>query len=229
MGKCKSIRNQPRAVSACSFREWHCRIRGRMHDDFARVAIDKPGFELDANELRANEINQHLEWIRGRSINANLVYFSGSFVRTDFPFSGRVVRGDASQPSGSQWTSIASTNVQGTGTAPHTDSRALAFTAGSRLIEGDDGGIYELPVANVGSEGMIVGGVGSEWRSLNGNLADSEMHSMAYDPVSRIFFGGAQDTGFQNQLTPGLALRPSVLDGRKLSMAMEALPRSSPS
>ena len=137
--------------------------------------------------------------------NANLIYFSGSFVRSDFPFSGRVVRGDSSQPSGSQWTSIASTNVQGTGTAPHTDSRALAFTAGSRLIEGDDGGIYELPVANVGSEGMIVDGVGSEWRSLNGNLADSEMHSMAYDPVSRIFFGGAQDTGFQNQLTPGLA------------------------
>ncbi len=136
--------------------------------------------------------------------NSNLVYLSGYYIRTGMPFSGRIVRGDASLAPGSQWVSIASTSGQGTGTAPHTDSRLVAFTAGNHLVEGDDGGIYELPIANTGCEGAIVDETGSQWRSLNGNLLDSEMHSMAYDRVSRIFIGGAQDTGFFEQLTSGL-------------------------
>src|SRR5262249_21917183 len=74
-------------------------------------------------------------------LNPNLVYLSGLFVRADFPYSGRVVRGDASLSPGTQWTSIASTNGTGNGTAPHTDSRALIFDAANQLIEGDDGGI----------------------------------------------------------------------------------------
>src|SRR5256885_6709021 len=85
--------------------------------------------------------------------NSNLVYLSGLYTHTPFPYEGRVVRGNAAAADGSQWSSIASTNVQGVGTAPHTDSRALAMTIGNRLIEGDDGGIYELNIANVGSEG----------------------------------------------------------------------------
>lgn len=137
--------------------------------------------------------------------NPNLVYLSGLFTRTNFPYSGRVVRGDASRAAGSQWTPIASTKVQGQGTAPHTDSRVLVFMSNSHLLEGDDGGIYELPVADTGSQGMPSAGKGSKWRSLNGNLANSEMHSMAYDRVSRILIGGAQDTGFQEQLEPGVA------------------------
>lgn len=137
--------------------------------------------------------------------DANVVYLSGLFTRANFPFSGRVVRGNASLAAGSQWVSIASTQGQGTGTAPHTDSRCLVFTAGSRLIECDDGGIYELNIADVGSEGTGTGG-GGTWRSLNGNLQNAEMHSMAYDRVNRAFIGGTQDCGFQEQLTPGLAL-----------------------
>ena len=134
--------------------------------------------------------------------NSNIVYLSGLFTRTNFPFSGRVVRGDASLAAGSQWVAIASTGGLGVGTAPHTDSRVMVFNAGNRLIEGDDGGIYELNIANVGSEGNGAGG-GGMWRSLNGNLHVSEMHSMAYDRVARIVVGGAQDTGFQEQLTSG--------------------------
>ncbi len=134
--------------------------------------------------------------------NSNLVYLSGLFTRSTFPFSGRVVRGDASLAAGSQWVPIASTGSLGVGTAPHTDSRAIAFSAGNRLIEGDDGGIYELNIANVGSEGNGAGG-GGMWRSLNGDLHVSEMHSMAYDRVARIVIGGAQSTGFQEQLTSG--------------------------
>ena len=133
----------------------------------------------------------------------NVVYLSGLFTRAGFPFAGRVVRGDASKPAGSQWTSIASIQSLGTGTAPHTDSRWLAFTAGNRLIECDDGGIYELDIADVGSEGTGTND-GGTWRSLNGDLRVSEMHSMAYDRLTRTFLGGAQDTGFQEQLLPGL-------------------------
>lgn len=136
-------------------------------------------------------------------VNSNICYLSGLFVRTSFPYSGRVVRGNASLVAGSQWTSIASTGGLGVGTAPHTDSRVLAFNAGNRLIEGDDGGVYELNIANVGSEGDGAGG-GGMWRSLNGDLRDCEMHSVAYDRVSRIFIGGSQDTAFQEQQTPGI-------------------------
>lgn len=135
--------------------------------------------------------------------NSNICYLSGLYVRAAFPFSGRVVRGNASLATGTQWTSIASTGVQGVGTAPHTDSRVLAFNAGNRLIEGDDGGIYELNIANVGSEGDGAGG-GGMWRSLNGDLRVTEMHSVAYDRLSRIVIGGAQDCGFQEQRAPGL-------------------------
>src|SRR4029077_16264674 len=131
--------------------------------------------------------------------------------RCCFPFSGRVVRGNAALPVNTQWASIASTQLQpggapcpppvgcsssaAGGTAPHTDSRAMAFTAGNRLIECDDGGIYELSIANVGSEGTGTGG-GGVWRSLNGDLRVTEMHNVAYDRVSRIFIGGSQDTAF---------------------------------
>ena len=137
--------------------------------------------------------------------NSNLIYLSGLFSRATFPFAGRVVRGDASLAAGSQWTSIASLQDTGTGTAPHTDSRWLAVTAGGRLIEADDGGIYELNIPSVGSEGMGLSGTTPiAWRSLCGDLRVAEMHSLAYDRVTRAFLGGAQDTGFQEQLQPGL-------------------------
>ncbi len=136
-------------------------------------------------------------------VNSNICYLSGLYVRATFPFSGRVVRGNASLAAGSQWASIASTSGLGVGTAPHTDSRVLAFNIGNRLIEGDDGGIYELNIANVGSEGDGAGG-GGMWRSLNGDLRVCEMHSVAYDRVSRIFIGGSQDTAFQEQQSPGI-------------------------
>ncbi len=144
--------------------------------------------------------------------NSNIVYLSGLFTRGGFPFSGRVVRGNASLAAGSQWVSIASTQNLGLGTAPHTDSRVMVFNAGNRLIEGDDGGIYELNIANVGSEGDGAGG-GGTWRSLNGNLHVSEMHSMAYDRVARIVLGGAQDTGFQEQLKSGDGLWDKTSNG----------------
>ena len=157
-------------------------------------------------------------------LNPNLVYLSGLFVRANFPFSGRVVRGDAALASGSQWTSIASTNGTGNGTAPHTDSRALTFNAANRLIEGNDGGIYELPVADTGNNGLT-----SNWRSLNNNLQNSEMHSMAYDRVAKIFIGGAQDTGAQEQVRTGEPLwnKTSNGDGGDAAVDVTSIPGQS--
>ena len=184
------------------------------------VAFDGTVFscELTPPEYVYRSTNQGSTWVKMDDVtvntsdifngfvadptNNNMVYLSGLFTRTNFPFSGRVVRGNASLAAGSQWASIASTGSSGVGTAPHTDSRVLAFTAGSRLIEGDDGGVYELNIANVGSQGNGAGG-GGTWRALIGNLHVTEMHSMAYDRVARIVIGGAQDTGFQEQLLSG--------------------------
>jgi hypothetical protein len=75
------------------------------------------------------------------------------------------------------------------GTAPHADSRAMAFDSQGNLLEADDGGIYKLLSPNNG---------GWRWVSLNGNLRDTELQSVAYDPVENLILGGAQDVG-----TPG--------------------------
>ncbi len=162
--------------------------------------------ELDTVTAKTNPL--HGSFVADPT-DSNIVYLAGVSTRPSYPYNGRVVRGNASLGSGAQWTSIAKNQreiVQGqptAGTAPHTDSRDMVFTAGHRLIECDDGGIYELPIAHVGSEGDGAGG-GSLWRSLNGDLRLTEMYSVAYDRVARIFIGGTQDNGFQEQLTPGV-------------------------
>jgi hypothetical protein len=88
----------------------------------------------------------------------NIVYAGGdTHPNTGFPnatgaeeLSGRLFRGDfrlAGNPAtvsdiGVGWTSITDNYAQGT--APHADSRSLAFDARGGLIEVDDGGIYRL-------------------------------------------------------------------------------------
>ena len=104
--------------------------------------------------------------------NANIVYVGGdrqprTFGDTgSFPnsigannFSGRLFRGDASQPAGSQFVHLTHSNTLGApggGTAsnssPHADSRDMTFDANGNIIEVDDGGIYRRtnPQSNVG-------------------------------------------------------------------------------
>ena len=41
------------------------------------------------------------------------------------------------------------------------------------------------------------------WVSLNGNIRPTEMHSVAYDPVSKVVFGGNQDVAISMQATLG--------------------------
>ncbi|MBX7244727.1 MAG: hypothetical protein K1X53_04470 [Candidatus Sumerlaeaceae bacterium] len=139
--------------------------------------------------------------------NANVVYIGGDrqpagneLVSSSFPnsigavnYSGRLFRGDASQALGSQWvhlTHSSSLGASGGGTltnsAPHADSRDMAFAANGRLIEADDGGVYARtsPANNSGS-----------WLSLQGTLKTSEVHDVAYDSISNKLIAGTQDTG----------------------------------
>ena len=56
-------------------------------------------------------------------------------------FTGRLFRGDASQPSGSQWTPLTHSGTAGN-SAPHADGRRMALEANGNLLEVCDGGIY---------------------------------------------------------------------------------------
>jgi len=70
----------------------------------------------------------------------------------------------------------------------------MAWDANGNLIEVDDGGIYRRtsPTDNTG-----------DWFSLNGDLAVTEFHSIAYDPASGVVIGGAQDNGNPQQTASG--------------------------
>ncbi|MFL6202023.1 MAG: WD40/YVTN/BNR-like repeat-containing protein [Thermoanaerobaculia bacterium] len=116
-------------------------------------------------------------------------------------FWGRLFRGDASQPAGSQWVHLTHSNVLGapgggtaSRTAPHVDSREMAFDAAGTLLEGDDGGVYKrtLPRSNTG-----------DWFSLNGNLHISEIHDVDLDPLTGTLIAGLQDDDLAVQLAPG--------------------------
>ncbi|MFO0921579.1 MAG: GEVED domain-containing protein [Pirellulales bacterium] len=123
-------------------------------------------------------------------------------------YSGRIFRGDASQPVGYQFVHITHRNdmgAEGGGTAnntsPHADSRDMAVDILGNLIEVDDGGIYKriLPNSDQG-----------DWVSLIGNLQTTEMHDVAYDSVSNVLMSGNQDTGTTYQTAQGATVWKSL-------------------
>lgn len=145
--------------------------------------------------------------------NANLVYVGGDRQPgpadgAGFPnaigaknFTGRLFRGNAGAAAGSQFVHLTHSNSQGpsgggtiNGSAPHADSRDMAFDASGNLLEVDDGGVYRrtLPQSNAGA-----------WFSVNGSLQNTEFHSIAWDAVSNRIIGGAQDVGTPEQLETG--------------------------
>lgn len=88
-------------------------------------------------------------------------------------YSGRLFRGNFNKAVGEQWTPL--THIYaGNMSAPHADSRNLAFDADGNLIESDDGGVYKRfsPQTEQGN-----------WASLNGNLQILEAHSVTHIPV----------------------------------------------
>ena len=139
-------------------------------------------------------------------VDANVVYIGGDRQPSQRAstgardFTGRLFRGDASQPSGSQWVHLTDSSSMGaagggtaSNTAPHADSRDMAVDAANELVEVDDGGVYRRtqPRSNAG-----------DWRSMNGDLQVTELHSVAWDAVSDVIIGGAQDTGTPEQRAP---------------------------
>jgi photosystem II stability/assembly factor-like uncharacterized protein len=159
--------------------------------------------------------------------NANIVYVGGdrqpllnelSGGPFSFPnsigaanFTGRLFRGDATKPAGSQWAHLTNSSALGApggGTAsnssPHADSREMTFNSRGELIETDDGGIYKRtnPRDNTG-----------DWYSLNGDLQTTEIHDVSYDTLANIVFGGTQDTGLPIQNLPSDVTWASLLQG----------------
>ncbi len=123
-------------------------------------------------------------------------------------FSGRLFRGDASKPAGTQWVHLTHRNdlgAVGGGTAnrtsPHADSRDMEIDANGNIIEGDDGGVYRRvnPKSNTG-----------DWVSVIGDMQVTEAHDVAWDSVSNVGMIGNQDTGTMIQATTGDATWTSV-------------------
>src|SRR5262245_24911780 len=105
-------------------------------------------------------------------------------------FTGRLFKGDFTPGFLAPfWESI--THLGASGTAPHADSRAMAFDANDNLLEGDDGGIFKL----IHPEGSLNPFDLRRWTPLNGNLRITELNSVAYDPVNNVIMAGTQDNG----------------------------------
>lgn len=137
----------------------------------------------------------------GEGVSGSGNYFPNSIGAHDY--SGRLFRGDASQPPGSIWTPLTHSGT-GNSSSPHADSRDMAIDAAGNLVESDDGGLYKRtqPASTAGG-----------WLSLNGNLQSTEYHGIAWDAVSNRVIGGAQDTGTTELRSPGSPIFDSVSTG----------------
>lgn len=134
----------------------------------------------------------------------NIIYIGGDRQPSSFPnsigaqnFSGRLFRAVVTAAAGAQWAHLTHSNSQGaagggTGnnSAPHADSRNMEVDVLGNLLETDDGGVYRRSVPMT-SQGV--------WTSVNGNLQNTEFHSIAWDAVSNLIIGGAQDVGTPEQ------------------------------
>ncbi len=145
--------------------------------------------------ILADKDNPNILYVGGQSHGGNVV--------SDGSVMGNIWRGDtAIAPTGEspspQWAHLTLSNTisaiptggTATVTAPHADSREMAQDVNGNLLQTDDGGIYRHtnPRTNTG-----------DWKSIIGDLVITEFHSVAYDTVSNILFGGTQDNGTAEQ------------------------------
>jgi hypothetical protein len=132
----------------------------------------------------------------------NIIFIAGD--------SGGTWRGDASLPPGSLWTMVDHDAAHGT--SPHPDRRAMVFNANGDLLQASDGGLYRLLDPNNRMDQR-------QWVSVNGDIRPTEFHSVAYDPLSGIVLGGAQDTGVPIQPAPGEFTWADLLSGTGVTSA----------
>jgi hypothetical protein len=117
----------------------------------------------------------------------NIVFVSGDRI-TASPFTGNVVRVDASQALGSQRTVVVDAGANST--APHADTRHMVFDANGDILQSDDGGIYRLVSPNTGTR---------RWVSVIGNMNVMEVHNVAQDTITGVAVIGTQDNGTHQQ------------------------------
>jgi hypothetical protein len=123
----------------------------------------------------------------GEGVSGSTSFFPNSIGANDF--SGRLFRGDAAAAAASRWAPLTHSGAGGN-SAPHADSRDMAFDAAGNLLESDDGGVYKrvTPRTTTGA-----------WSSLNGDMQVTEYHGLSYDSVSNLVTGGSQDNGTTQQ------------------------------
>ena len=100
------------------------------------------------------------------------------------------------------------------GTSPHADSRDMEFDANGNLLQANDGGIFRLANPNTSAT--------RQWSPVVGNIRPNELHSVAFDPLSKVAFGGAQDTGTPIQTASGSFTWGELLQGDGGVVAVDA-------
>ena len=170
--------------------------------------------------LAADPTNPNLVYVGG-----DAQYFIPNSVGAD-DYEGRLFRGDAGiAPGGAgvlpspQWTPLTHIGTL-SNSAPHADSRNIAFDVDGNLLLGDDGGVYRRtsPASSAG-----------DWFSVIGTLQVTEMHDVAYDRNSDIIIGGSQDTGTPEQISPGSTTwrTVSTADGGDVAVDTTSVPGQS--
>ena len=169
---------------------------------------------FDSNVIYVGGDRQPTAYEEGATSGAYLPNWIGAM-----NFTGRLFRGNASFDIDNQWVHLTHVMNQGffgggtlNSSAPHADSREMAFDANGDIIEGDDGGIYRRtsPESNQG-----------DWLSINGNLQVTEIHNIAYDSLSDTIISGNQDTGTTYQSAPGSTTWDSFSQGDGGNVAVD--------
>jgi hypothetical protein len=155
--------------------------------------------------------------IAAHPTDPNVVFVAGDRQNNPFPntngcnnFSANVFRG-VFAVGGSTFTNVVCNGANGT--SPHADSRYMAFDANGNLVQANDGGIFRLSIPDSTTR---------SWSSINGTIQPTEFHSVAYDPLSSVVFGGAQDTGTPVQSAPGSFTWNELLQGDGGNVAVDA-------
>jgi hypothetical protein len=147
-------------------------------------------------------------------VNPNVVFISGDTQSSPFPnangcnaFSGTLFRW-----TGTAWELAVCNGANAT--SPHADSRFMTFDANGDLLQTNDGGIVRLVSPNSAGN--------RHWVPVQGNIRSAEFHSVAYDPLSNVTFGGLQDNGTAYQLSPGGFTGNELLGGDGGVVAIDA-------
>ncbi|MCA9185599.1 MAG: tandem-95 repeat protein [Planctomycetales bacterium] len=181
----------------------------------------KPGSQGSIHfSLQVDPFDPNTIYIGGDRQDGDVLNFPTGNSIGALSFTGRLFRGDASvDPTRTtvvddqtglatqdipspQWEHLTHSNdvfgIPEGGTAnrsaPHADSRDIAFDANGDLIEVDDGGIYRRtsPRDNTGI-----------WLSMSGDIQVAEIHDVSYDNNTNTLIAGLQDNGTAMQLLSG--------------------------